>query len=260
MSLCFVIQPFDKGRFDKRYVDVFKPAILEAGLDPYRVDEDPGVEIPIESIEQKIRASYVCLADITLDNPNVWYELGFAFALNKPVVLVCSSERESNKYPFDIQHRHVIPYKTESRSDFDELRTRITERIKASVVRANAMDRVAENDRISPQGGLTQQELAVLASIAASVGSPDGCETLWSIRHDLEKSGLTSIAFQLGLRRLKEKGLVEDRVYQGEYETSEAAAITEKGWQWIDENESLFVLRRPQKSTARTTPDDDIPF
>lgn len=48
MSKCFVIQPFDKGRYDKCYEDVFAPAIHDAGLEPYRVDRDPGVTIPIE--------------------------------------------------------------------------------------------------------------------------------------------------------------------------------------------------------------------
>jgi hypothetical protein len=77
---CFVIQPFDGGRFDKRFSDVFKPAIEEAGLEPYRVDRDPSVSIPINDIEKGIRDAAVCFADITLDNPNVWFELGYALA------------------------------------------------------------------------------------------------------------------------------------------------------------------------------------
>lgn len=32
------MQPFDKGVYDKRYEDVFAPAITAAGIDPYRVD------------------------------------------------------------------------------------------------------------------------------------------------------------------------------------------------------------------------------
>ncbi|MBU0719064.1 MAG: hypothetical protein KJ749_12505 [Planctomycetes bacterium] len=44
MGRCFVIQPFDDGgEFDKRYEDVFLPAIRDAGLEPYRVDRDPSV-------------------------------------------------------------------------------------------------------------------------------------------------------------------------------------------------------------------------
>lgn len=79
MPTCFVIQPFDADKFDKRFEQVFKPAIIVAGLDPYRVDQDPHVDIPIDGIESGIRSASICLADITTDNPNVWYELGYAF-------------------------------------------------------------------------------------------------------------------------------------------------------------------------------------
>ena len=69
MMSCFVIQPFDKGKFDNRFKDVFSPAITDAGLEPYRVDQDPKVSIPIQDIEKGIRESRLCLADITIDNP-----------------------------------------------------------------------------------------------------------------------------------------------------------------------------------------------
>lgn len=71
MPTCFVIQPFDKGQYDKRYKDLLEPAIREAGLTPYRVDEDPSVVIPIDDIENKIRESEICLADVTTNNPNI---------------------------------------------------------------------------------------------------------------------------------------------------------------------------------------------
>jgi hypothetical protein len=59
MAFCFVIQPFDGGKFDKRFDDVFKPAIEAAGLSAYRVDRDPTVEVPIEAIEDGIREAAV---------------------------------------------------------------------------------------------------------------------------------------------------------------------------------------------------------
>lgn len=40
-------------------------------------------------------------------NPNVFYELGLAHALNKPVVLVSSNEDD---VPFDLRHIRVIIY------------------------------------------------------------------------------------------------------------------------------------------------------
>lgn len=129
-SRIIVIQPFDKGRFDKRYEDVFAPAIRDAGLEPYRVDRDPGVTIPIEDIQAGIESCEACLAEISTDNPNVWFELGYAIASQREVVLVCSEERTSN-FPFDVQHRSVIKYSTESPRDFEQLRSQITARLQA---------------------------------------------------------------------------------------------------------------------------------
>ena len=76
MDKCFVIQPFDNDKYDRRYTDVFAPAISRAGLEPYRVDKDLGVKIPIVDIEKGIAESSLCFAEISNDNPNVWYELG----------------------------------------------------------------------------------------------------------------------------------------------------------------------------------------
>jgi hypothetical protein len=121
MPTCFVMQPFDDGPFDRRYTDVIDPAIRAAGLEPYRVDKDPTVSIPIQDIEQGIRDSALCLADITLDNPNVWFELGFAIATGKEVVLICSNDR-TTRFPFDVQHRTIIKYTTASTSDFEKLK------------------------------------------------------------------------------------------------------------------------------------------
>ena len=70
MGTCFVMQPFDRGVYDKRYEDIFVPAIEAAGLEPYRIDRDPGVSIPIDEIQTGIKNSDVCLAEITTDNPN----------------------------------------------------------------------------------------------------------------------------------------------------------------------------------------------
>ena len=98
---CCVFQPFDKGPHDKRYDDIIAPAINAAGLEPYRVDRDDGVVIPVETLHEEIRTAMVCLADITTQNPNVMYELGFAIASGKDVILICSTQR-SEKFPFDI--------------------------------------------------------------------------------------------------------------------------------------------------------------
>ena len=47
------------------------------------------------------------MAELSTRNPNVFYELGLAHALDKPVVLVSSNELD---VPFDLRHIRVIYY------------------------------------------------------------------------------------------------------------------------------------------------------
>ncbi|AKH38792.1 MULTISPECIES: TIR domain-containing protein [Nitrosomonas] len=264
MATCFVIQPFDAGKFDKRFEQVFKPAIEAAGLEAYRVDKDPRVDIPIDAIEEGIRSAAVCLADITTDNPNVWYELGYAFASGRPVVMVCSEERTGKKYPFDIQHRTVISYLVKAPGDFDKLRDTLTERIKALIERGAALEKIAESEPVATLEGLSQPELLLLALVAGDASLLRSSTSLYSVRRSAEQSGLTNVGFSLGVRRLVSKRFVdlgEDTDYNGE--PYDIMIITEVGWSWIESNENLFVIHRPKKHA--TAPDvkgfeDDIPF
>lgn len=69
----------------------------------------------------------ICLADITIDNPNVWFELGYAIVGRRDVIWICSADRRAR--PFDIQHRHIITYKAETPRDFERLKDEITTRL-----------------------------------------------------------------------------------------------------------------------------------
>lgn len=61
----------------------------------------------IDQIWQGINAAKVLLAELTTRNPNVFYELGLAHALQKPVVLISSN---NDDVPFDLKHIRVIYY------------------------------------------------------------------------------------------------------------------------------------------------------
>jgi hypothetical protein len=259
MAVCFVIQPFDAGKFDKRFEQVFKPAIEAAGLEAYRVDKDPGVDVPIDAIEQGIRSSALCLADITTDNPNVWYELGYAFASGRPVVMVCSEERTGKKYPFDIQHRTVISYLVEAPGDFDKLKTSLTERIRALLERGAVLEKIAESEPVATVEGLSQPELLVLALAAGEATLPSSIIGLNYAKRSAEQSGLTGLGFSLGVRRLVSKGFIELSQTTDEIgaELWDVIVITNSGWSWIESHESLFVTHKEKKKTKF---DDDIPF
>lgn len=250
---CFIIQPFDGGKFDKRFKDVFEPAVRDSCLEAYRVDRDPDVSIPIESIEKGIQSAAVCLADVTTDNPNVWFELGYAISSGKPVVIICADER-TTKFPFDVQHRSIIKYSTESSGDFDELRKKIAIRITAIIKKEATLERLAA-DPLTSESGLSQYELVVLASIAGAAWTPDGLVIVSDIKKDSSKAGITSMATTLGLRKLIKSGFIEagSEMDPDSGEHYIGYKITDPGWDWISTNESRFALQKPAK-------EEDIPF
>lgn len=256
MATCFVIQPFDGAKFDKRFKDIYKPAIEAAGLEAYRVDIDPSVQVPIDAIEKGIKQSTICLADITSDNPNVWYELGFAFASKRPVVMVCADERTGKKYPFDIQHRSIIPYQADSPSDFDKLKANLTAKLEALLQQDAVLNEIAEADPISSVHGLSQPEILVLAVIAGEAYMPSSSAQVSSIKRSAERAGITGMGFNVAVRRLlKKEFVIESEIWNDlDGESYAGLRITDDGWVWIDNNEGHFVLARPEK------PKDDIPF
>lgn len=255
-----MIQPFDnKGAFDKRYDGVFKPAIETAGLQPYRVDRDPKGNILIEDIENGIRSAVVCLADITLDNPNVWFELGYAIASRIEVILVCSSERKT-AFPFDVQHRKITRYSPESPQDFRELKEAIAVRIEAVLKKGESLAKVASSP-LADVEGLNQTELIALASIAESLGTPSDTASAYLIHQDVEANGFTRMASLIGLRSLVEKEFIKDvelEEHIGEPYT--AYSITDRGWAWIVKHQDKFAVRKPLEDWSPPKKDDEIPF
>ena len=258
MATCFVIQPFDRGPFDKRFDDVFAPAIKAAGLEPYRVDRDPGASVPIEDIESGIRGATVCLADISEDNPNVWFELGFAIAARKPVVLVSRSDRF--KFPFDVQHRRIITYETESVRDFDELNTKITSQLKAALQKQQRLANVAELSDVAAIEGLTQHEIAALVAVAENTDALGGSVATYLIRRDMEKSGFTRVAVTLALLALSGKGMlsISEQYDNRDHEPYMAYLLQDSGVQWLQQNQQHLVLKRDGE--LQEISEDDIPF
>ena len=161
---CCVFQPFDDGGpFDKRYDEILAPAIESVRLTAYRVDRDASATIPIDKLHDEIQSASVCLADITSDNPNVWYELGYAIGRGKPVVIISATNRE--KFPFDVQHRRVIRYKSEAPSDIEKLRAQLVESLNAEIQNEDMTQRIAQASPFKERAGLREHEIAVLAFV-----------------------------------------------------------------------------------------------
>ncbi len=80
-------QPID---FNRVYAEYIKPALEAAGLQVFRADEEQRAGDIRTDMFQELLVADLVVADLTIDNPNVWYELGVRHALRaRGVVLVC---------------------------------------------------------------------------------------------------------------------------------------------------------------------------
>ncbi|WP_298308944.1 hypothetical protein [uncultured Erythrobacter sp.] len=123
---CFVMMPF-AGHLGGYYNAIYEPAITKAGLRPVRADDDIfGTGKIIDQVWRGIVEAKVLVAELTSRNPNVFYELGLAHALQKPVVLVSSREED---VPFDLQHIRVIYYDVNDPFWGDKLIEKVAENI-----------------------------------------------------------------------------------------------------------------------------------
>jgi hypothetical protein len=105
--VAFVIMPFAK-EFLSGFSDIIKPAAERAGLACLRADEEALGHIHTDLFE-RIFDSPVVIADISGDNPNVFYELGVVHSLASKTITIAREDFLS-KVPFDIAPYRVLVY------------------------------------------------------------------------------------------------------------------------------------------------------
>lgn len=254
---CCVFQPFDGGEFDKRFDDILAPAIEDADMEPYRVDQDAGSIIPIDTLHSEIRAAVICLADITTRNPNVMYELGFAIASGKNVVIICGPTTE--KFPFDIQHRSAIKYTAGSISDFTQLRQSITKQLVSLLEKQAKIENIVSASPVKSTDGLEPNEITALALILANTDSLEDGVATWTFKSGMKDAGYNELGTRLSVAQLIKLGLAEsiqDRDRNDERYI--VYRITERGEAWLLDNRHRLKLKDIEDDKGIA--DDDVPF
>jgi hypothetical protein len=103
----FVVMQFGEP-YDSLYKEVIQPICGAAGFKALRGDDVFRPGVILQDIRRGIVESDVIIAEITPVNANVFYELGYAHALEKPTILLAN--RNGEKLPFDISGYRVIFY------------------------------------------------------------------------------------------------------------------------------------------------------
>lgn len=114
-KLVFCILPFDDDR-----LEIFNDIIRKELENDYQFTVIRSSDIfsndeIMEDIWTYICKAHFIIADVSLRNPNVFYELGICHTVGKQVITICDEESLNSDYngklPFDIQSRRTIFYK-----------------------------------------------------------------------------------------------------------------------------------------------------
>ena len=112
----FVIMPFGKKKggdgslydFNAIYTQLIKPTLESAGFEPFRADEETTSGDILTDMFQELLLADLCIADMSIDNANVFYELGIRHAFRKRGIVHIQAGRAY--MPFDVFNVRTIPY------------------------------------------------------------------------------------------------------------------------------------------------------
>jgi len=112
----FVIMPFGKKKggdgslydFNAIYTYLIKPTLEMAGFEAFRADEETTSGDILTDMFQELLLADLCIADMSIDNANVFYELGIRHAFRKRGIVHIQAGRAY--MPFDVFNVRTIPY------------------------------------------------------------------------------------------------------------------------------------------------------
>lgn len=108
---CFVISHIgESGSREERnanrtLVYFIKPVLKRAGYSVIRADKEQTPGLISLAIIQRLSDSDLVIADISENNPNVFYELAVRHSVNKPVIII---KKPHQRLPFDIKDNRAI--------------------------------------------------------------------------------------------------------------------------------------------------------
>ena len=104
-KLCFIIMPFVE-EWSSRTFSILKEIVEGLGYECKRADDLYG-KIILKDIWQQINEAVFIIADLTSNNPNVFYELGIAHTLGKEIIPLL---QKGNEIPFDQRSFRIFFY------------------------------------------------------------------------------------------------------------------------------------------------------
>jgi hypothetical protein len=109
--MCFVITPIgDDDSAERKHANmilksVIEPVVTELDLVARRADQIDRAGLITQQIFQCLAKARICIADLSLNNPNAFYELGVRHMCKLPTVQII---RKKDRIPFDVSQGRTI--------------------------------------------------------------------------------------------------------------------------------------------------------
>lgn len=103
----FIMMAMSEDPFLEDVHATIKNTCQKLGLRAERVDDIEFTGQITEKILGSIQIAQIIIADLTYERPNVYYEIGYAHAFGKPLILVARSD---TKVHFDVQGMRILYY------------------------------------------------------------------------------------------------------------------------------------------------------
>jgi hypothetical protein len=193
---CFFIAPIGKEGSEERYRSdgvleyIVAPAASEVGLQAVRADKlaEPG-QITVQVIEH-ILGARAAVADLTLRNPNVYYELAVRHTARLPTVLIAE---QSEQLPFDIAQMRTIFFSHTDLASAARCRTEIVHQLREALDGAVDSPIATTVDLQRLQAGNTvERNVAELIT-----GVADLSKTVTEMRRQLSLQGTSPLTADL---------------------------------------------------------------
>lgn len=187
MNTCFVVSAIGsegseiRKRADQVLKYIIQPVCERSDFEVIRVDRIHDVDMINETIISNLKKSDLVIADLTNENPNAFFEIGYRTALNKPLIQLME---EHQRLPFDVAGTRTIFYQLTDPDKIEKAKDKLYETIKTVVVDKEVEDVSTETNVQSNQ---MNQVFSLLLDIK------DGIENLAnSIKHK-DKSDIEGV-------------------------------------------------------------------
>ena len=121
--------------FNRVYAEYIAPALEAAGLTVFRADQEQRAGDIRTDMFQELLVADLVVADLSIDNPNVWYELGVRHALRSRGVVLVSGGKVTTAFDLytDRKLRYSLKDGAPDPATLEDDKRKLTEMVKATM-------------------------------------------------------------------------------------------------------------------------------